>query len=400
MRGLSEEQCELVRAELRAIANSSHFRKSKRYPAFLRYIVEKTLCSREDDIKERTIGVAVFGRPADYDTGSDPLVRNAASEVRMRLALYRAEIHHSPSVEISLPPGSYVPKFHFEPTAQLAETRDPADVPGLRETPECLPPGPVSWPEGTTRSRRTRVLLETAFALILGGILAFGLILGNRTSASEQLWAGFLNPAQSVLICVPEAPAPASIKASLNGWSKDNPNVAAEDVSAIMHSVTLLMEHKVPYQIQMASTVTLEDLKERPVILIGGPSNLWTMRLLAPLRYHFRQERYLFIEDSTAPHVAKWIYDASGPNNEVVSDCAIIARLRDKTTGGLVMVIAGAGRNGTEAAGDFVASGALLAELKARLPHDWKSRNLEVVLKSAVIDHKTGAPSIEAFYLW
>jgi hypothetical protein len=35
-----------------------------------------------EELKERMLGIAVFKRPAEYDTSADPVVRNTASEVR------------------------------------------------------------------------------------------------------------------------------------------------------------------------------------------------------------------------------------------------------------------------------------------------------------------------------
>ncbi|HEY1744068.1 MAG TPA: hypothetical protein VGG18_12945 [Granulicella sp.] len=194
-------------------------------------------------------------------------------------------------------------------------------------------------------------------------------------------------------------------KEDLPNWIKDNPDIAAEDVSAIMHASKPLMEHNVAYRIQMDSSITLTDLRDRPVVLIGGPSNLWSTKLLAPLRFHFNSVGSLHVEDSQNPQSQQWAYilsNVAGPGSHltVIADCAIVARFFDPTTGGVVMVIAGAGRNGTEAAGEFVASSELLAELDKRLPSDWKSKNLEVVLKTQVIDGRTGSPSIEATYLW
>jgi len=64
------------------------------------------------------------------------------------------------------------------------------------------------------------------------------------------------------------------------------------------------------------------------------------------------------------------------------------------------MVIAGAGRNGTEAAGEFVASSVLLKKLDERLPAGSQDSNLEVILKTDLIDGKTGEPAIVATYVW
>jgi hypothetical protein len=48
---------------LQEVLASPHFCNSKRYPALLQYIVEKTLAGESDLLKERTLGVEVFERP-------------------------------------------------------------------------------------------------------------------------------------------------------------------------------------------------------------------------------------------------------------------------------------------------------------------------------------------------
>jgi hypothetical protein len=85
-----------------SILASPHFSNSKRYPAFLRHVVEKSLDGQAEDLKERTIGVEVFGRHPDYDTNADPVVRVSAGKVRKRLAQNRLQspefaITHDPA---------------------------------------------------------------------------------------------------------------------------------------------------------------------------------------------------------------------------------------------------------------------------------------------------------------
>src|SRR5664279_1677548 len=118
----SEVDRELVLKELDSILASYHFRGSKRYPALLKYIVDSTLDGRSGDLKERTLGVEVFGRDPDYDTSADPVVRLSAGEVRKRIAQYYHETGNSSRVQIDLPLGSYVPEFLLRGT-ETAEAR-------------------------------------------------------------------------------------------------------------------------------------------------------------------------------------------------------------------------------------------------------------------------------------
>ena len=83
---------EAILAQLDRILSTPLFQHSKRYPLFLRHVVEQTLCGASHELKERTLGIAVFKRSPEYDTSADPVVRNTASEVRKRLEEYYSEV--------------------------------------------------------------------------------------------------------------------------------------------------------------------------------------------------------------------------------------------------------------------------------------------------------------------
>ena len=108
---VTSEQKAAVRVALADVLSNPHFCNSKRYPAFLQHVVEAVLSGHADELKERTLGIEVFGRRPDYDTNSDTIVRYTAGEVRKRLALYYSEAQHSPVIRIHLPIGSYVPEL-------------------------------------------------------------------------------------------------------------------------------------------------------------------------------------------------------------------------------------------------------------------------------------------------
>src|SRR5690242_15281868 len=100
-----------VREQLERILASAPFRNSRRSSALLRYAVERTLAGETDALKERTIGMEVFGRTAGYDTAADHIVRSTAGDVRRRLAQYYDENGHGGGLRIDFPSGSYVPHF-------------------------------------------------------------------------------------------------------------------------------------------------------------------------------------------------------------------------------------------------------------------------------------------------
>jgi hypothetical protein len=97
-----------VREQLNLIVQDPAFRSSKRSVQFLKYVVEKTLEGQAEQIKERTIGVDVFGRKPSYDTNEDHVVRTAAGELRKRLVIYYSNEKHRTELRMSLVPGSYI----------------------------------------------------------------------------------------------------------------------------------------------------------------------------------------------------------------------------------------------------------------------------------------------------
>src|SRR5205085_2259123 len=95
-RGVPEtgEERDAIREQLEKMLANPLFSHSKRYPLLLRTVVERTLEGHSRQLKERTLGVEVFGRHPDYDTNTDPVVRVTAGEIRKRIAQYYHEPGH------------------------------------------------------------------------------------------------------------------------------------------------------------------------------------------------------------------------------------------------------------------------------------------------------------------
>src|SRR5471030_1068755 len=94
-----------IREQLERLLAHPLFANSKRYPALLAYAVEQTLLGNAAELKERSIGVEVFGRSPSYDANSDPVVRITAGEVRKRLTQYYYDPIHRGELLLELPIG-------------------------------------------------------------------------------------------------------------------------------------------------------------------------------------------------------------------------------------------------------------------------------------------------------
>ena len=70
---------------LEKISSSRTFRFAARQRSFLRYIVRETLEGRADQLKEYSIGLAVFQKSETFDPRLDSIVRVEARKLRARL---------------------------------------------------------------------------------------------------------------------------------------------------------------------------------------------------------------------------------------------------------------------------------------------------------------------------
>ena len=97
--------------ELHRILQSSAFRSSPRCQQFLRFVIERAVEGHYELLKERMIGIEVFGRDPSYQTEGDSVVRVRATDVRRRLMQYYFTAGNTVSLRIDIPSGSYVPAF-------------------------------------------------------------------------------------------------------------------------------------------------------------------------------------------------------------------------------------------------------------------------------------------------
>jgi hypothetical protein len=417
--------------ELKRVLASAHFSASKRYPALLQYIVENTLEGKSDRLKERTLGVEVFDRPPTYDTSADTVVRYTAGEVRKRLSLYYHEEGSTSQLRISLPTGSYVPEFlhgqeeaeecaddpvsaatpvtngHFSVNSP-SEIREPEPIAPSTLGVQVFPTAAVAEVNPASVSSRGISVYRRLFWIACAAIVVMTAITGmdwrNRAAHSQtaldDFWGPVLHDQRTVLICTGSVIfAPNRVSGTLTaGKDIEYPFVSMEGASAISHVSGLLQSSGVQAQLKSAGATPLTELREHSFILLGAFNNQWSLRLLEPLRFHFASEPAQAIVDQMQPQV-RWARDPLLPYSSA-DDYALVVRYRDTTTDSWLVVLAGVGRNGTEAAAEFASSPHYMQLLRDLLGKDFSNRNIEAVLKVQVIDGKTAAPSILAVHSW
>src|SRR5215471_11757916 len=125
-----------VRAQLGKILAGSVFVNSPRMSRFLRFVVETTLDGNGESIKEYVIATEVFEKAEDYDPQADSTVRTEAGKLRSRLGRYYETEGRDDPVVITIPKGSYVPKFE----ERNHETPATASVPSAGAAPKTTFP--------------------------------------------------------------------------------------------------------------------------------------------------------------------------------------------------------------------------------------------------------------------
>lgn len=106
--GVSSEQ---LHQQMARILTSATFSNAGRMSRFLTFTLAETLAGRGAALKEYTIGVAVFDRPAGFDPRTEPIVRVEARRLRDKLATYYETTGAADDLLIELPKGAYALRF-------------------------------------------------------------------------------------------------------------------------------------------------------------------------------------------------------------------------------------------------------------------------------------------------
>src|SRR5215472_17208539 len=120
-------EAQAVRRQLDKVLASPGFARNERLSRFLRFVVERHLEGRDQELKESLIAIEVFGRQPGYDSRQDPIVRTEASRLRARLSEYYLAEGKGDSIVIDVPKGGYIPVVRG-----AERTHNPATPDGAR----------------------------------------------------------------------------------------------------------------------------------------------------------------------------------------------------------------------------------------------------------------------------
>ena len=408
-RKFTDGQKEAIRRQLDRILESPAFGTSKRSQQCLRYMVEKALEGDLGALKERCIGVEVFGRSPDYDSSADAVVRSRANELRKRLAQYHDLAGPNELVRIDLPPGSYLPEFHFHPVPPVGAAEGPSPSPLVQ------------------RSRRPWLYVAGAALLVTSGVWLGAWYFRRPVSMLQQFWAPVLQSPRQVLI-VPGSPVGYLLSRRIHKLydAANSPEVESgphvvhfglasipgadiipcEDqwtglADAVMLGRLMEMFGRLgkPCQIRFARDTSFANLRNSPNVLISAFSNRWNLDMGRALRFSFEWRDHVKMISDKAPPGRSWCtqMDAIGHTQ---LDYALICRVFDTTTGEPIVMAGGSAQSGTQAASDFLTNNVYWERLARQVPRDWLSRNLQVVISTKVIGNTPTSPEIVAVHCW
>ena len=415
---LDESRKEAIRNQLARILQSPPFHATRRSQAFLQFIVEKALEGRLDLLKERCIGAEVFGRVPDYDTNNDAVVRISANDLRKRLAQYEISASPSDEVRILLPAGSYMPEFHW---LNASKTEAAAPQPAVEAT--------ASNPARDASRRQWefgRWLAAGLAVVILPVLLWAGFRMTRPKSALEQFWLPVLqspNPAtvtigQSTVYLLSER-----IHAKYDGRNsaevEAGPHVVqygadsipgmdiipvtdiyttTGDAIALSRLMEMFARFGKPVRVRVSSETSFSDLRDAPAILLGF-NNRWNREIARELRFSFERRNDTKIMTDHTPPGRIWTAEID-PAGHTSVDYGLVSRAFNAGTGQLMIQAGGLASYGTRAAGEFLSNSNAWNGFLDKVPRDWVSRNLQIVIRVKVVGNTPSAPEIVAVHCW
>jgi hypothetical protein len=396
----TEQDVARLQQHLKEVVEGEAFKGSHRSGQFLTYIVEESIAGRFAGLKERIIGIKLFGRVPSYDTGEDAIVRVTASDVRKRLLQHYGKYGVTSEFRISLPLGSYIPEITREPQ-ETASHGSPVAIPEAPvATPEPVAVPQIVGPIETPAPRSHGGVRWLYFgALVLGfNAVLWGIFWNHFSRASSAPvsilpWPAFFqSPRSTKLITsdpnIVEIQEVTGSSVSLSDYANQRfiPNVrslspqvisfcrdilrgdkaAAVDARVIANIAALAQTASKKINVQVARNVRLSDLyADENFIFMGSPrSNLWTTLFNDQLDFRF------VFDDASHQEIIRNVHPGPGESSAYVPTAkgwatgqsfATVSFVQNPGKEGQVLILAGANGEGTEAAGELVTNGPRLS---------------------------------------
>jgi hypothetical protein len=411
----------------RRVAASRGFAKSKFLTSFILYICEKYLLDQTGEITEQQIGEQVFRRPHGYNPGEDNIVRNYARLLRQRLDEYFAGEGVDETIRIVVPRGGYVPLF-VEENAVIGESKPnppvesphvnfPSHLDGTLALDQAQPVllDRSSWP----LKALCAVLFVTLFFVSLHDIH-----LKPQPSPSDRFWSVFFSstrdtllvPADSGLVIYQDLTkrwvslaeyaggeyqkhtvSPLGIDPAIVNELGGRRYTSVVDLHLASSISQLPAVVKNRFKVRYAREVTLDDLKQSNVILLGSfDANPWVELFQKDLNFQFepQQKEDKIIIRNLHPMPGEKAFYETNQADPARSTFGVIAVTPNLDGTGHVLLIEGLNMAGTEAAADYLFSDASKALLSQIFDAKGNVLPFEVLLETSNIGANAPRPQI------
>jgi hypothetical protein len=175
-----------------------------------------------------------------------------------------------------------------------------------------------------------------------------------------------------------------------------NGSIGFGDVAVTARVASLLVSLGQDYDLRYGTDISISDMRSAPVVLIGGYTNSWTLKVAHDLRYTLEDGERIVDNKDKSKEWKKIVNLSSVQQN----DYAVVSRLTNSNTGGVVLVIAGIRGSGNQATADFLSDPQQLEKLLQNAPSGWEKMNMQVVLQTETINGVPKGANVQAVYYW
>jgi hypothetical protein len=344
------------------------FQKSVNLHALFSYLAEQSIQSKAEGLTERQIGIAVFGKPADYSPTEDSAVRVHVRQLRLRLHEYFAQDGRSETLRVDIPKGSYALEFHT-PGSELSPRQGPAPVRRLEparaahtrvkeavfwlaiavaticgigwyRTAHTIARAQAPWPLNAVikPERQTRVVVSDSSLMLR-------LLSDQQTTLNE-----YLQPEYRKNLIPPHLPGNVN---RLMDYVSDSQLTSFADLTAISTLMKLAGTLNSHIVLTSARYLDQRDLEQGNLVFVGGPtSNPWVGLFADKLNFEEVEQsvggRMYFLNRNPLPGEQKQ-YEGLVSTGSSGEDYATISVLPGQMGQGNVMILQGLRQEGTEA---------------------------------------------------
>jgi hypothetical protein len=420
------------------------FRGSHRSGQFLRYVINQSVSGHCNELKERLIGIELFGRSPTYDTGEDAIVRVTASDVRRRLLQHYGTYGTGSEFRIRLPLGSYIPEIARDVPVKM-DALEESEIELSREAPigfiVTSPPlmdeeasDLVDQEKVPRLSEARRFWTQQKVLLCCLSIAVFGIFFLWLSVRTDSLWGPLFGFQLSTKLITSDpniadvqsltgqmvtlsdyanqryVPDQGKVPPQLMNLSTEilrRDQAAAVDTGVAVN-IAEWMDHAKAERltIQSARTLRFSDLlKDENFILLGSPrSNPWALFYSDHLDFRF------VFDQGSGQEIIENLHPRSGESSRYVPTAlgfatgqsfAVASYLRNPDHLGHVLLIAGANAEGTEAVNDLMTDSTALSAVMSRcgLPRKAPIPNFQLLLRLSTMAGSPGHSEVIACHV-